>query len=356
MSFLIQQWEPTAVRRRVPFRLFTSNGTSPDTNASDGTVLLTINGAAQISGGSISVISANAGMYYAEPSASNVSVLGSVAVYTDTIATDFPQHVATIQVVNFDPFGDTLASSNSRLQGGTVSSLTLGSGETTRDGWFNGATVILKFANGDVIANEISVYTGNGTLCSLKNPLPFAPPSSTTYFIIPGTYNDLSTQSVRGVNNFSNLSGSFSGLTVQGLSNYANISNVTLHAGTHSNVTIQGVTRVNSGVTLNADTHSGATIQGVTRLNSNVTLNANTHSGATIQGVSNPANIIASHLSYDLGNSRLVQDAYHMIRNRKDVAADGSSVTFYLTDDTTVLFDASATSGAAPLRSMNPLP
>jgi hypothetical protein len=83
-----------------------------------------------------------------------------------------------------------------------------------------------------------------------------------------------------------------SDVTIKGIENYANISNVTLHAGTHSNVTIQGVTRLNSNVTLNADTHSGATIQGLSNYAniSNVTLHAGTHSGATVQGVSNYAN------------------------------------------------------------------
>ena len=68
---------------------------------------------------------------------------------------------------------------------------------------------------------------------------------------------------------------------------------VGLKAGTHSEVTIQGVTRVNSGVTLNANTHSGATIQGLSNYAniSNVTLHAGTHSGATVQGVSNYANL-----------------------------------------------------------------
>lgn len=68
----------------------------------------------------------------------------------------------------------------------------------------------------------------------------------------------------------------------------AAFSTVTLAPGTHSSVTIQGVTRVNSGVTLNADTHSGATIQGLSNYAniSNVTLAAGTHSGATIQGLS----------------------------------------------------------------------
>src|SRR5690349_24090696 len=100
MTFWIEKDEATAARRRVPFRLFKSDGTSPETGASNGTMLGSLNGAAQLSLGSISVVSANAGQYYFEFSQSNVSTLGSLALYTDTIATDFPQHIANVQIVN----------------------------------------------------------------------------------------------------------------------------------------------------------------------------------------------------------------------------------------------------------------
>jgi hypothetical protein len=103
-----------------------------------------------------------------------------------------------------------------------------------------------------------------------------------------GTHSDVT---IKGIQNYANISsvtlnaGTHSGATVQGLSNYANISNVTLHAGTHSNVTIQGLSNYAniSNVTLHAGTHSNVTIQGVTRLNSGVTLNANVHSGASVE-------------------------------------------------------------------------
>lgn len=264
MSFFIELNEGTATRRRVPFRLFLSDGTSPDTNASNGTMLLSVNGAAQIvSGASISAVSANAGMYYNELSASNVSVLGSIALYTDTLATDFPQHVATVQVVNSNPFS---------------------------------------------------------------------------------TQSNVTAVGVSGIN-----AGSYSGVTLQGLSNYANISNVTLHAGTHSNVTIQGVTRLNSnvtpnnalysGVTVRLDlvaysgatvgvgdfapgNYSGVTIQGVTRVNSNVTPANATYSAITVQVAGLvPASFTAGALDAAALASDAVQEIADVV-NVEGVLAD----------------------------------
>lgn len=52
-----------------------------------------------------------------------------------------------------------------------------------------------------------------------------------------------------------------SGVTIKGIENYANISSVTLNAGTHSGATIQGVTRVNSSVTPADATYSAVTVR-----------------------------------------------------------------------------------------------
>ena len=172
MSFLIELDEGTAAERRVPMRLFTSDGTSPDTGASDDTVLLSINGGAQTpSAGSVSAVSANAGMYYTELSQANVGTLGSIAVWHDD--GDFPQHVATVQVVNFNPL-----SSQSNL---------------------------------DISGNTIAGDTNTATLI--------------------GALNDIDG------------------------------SGVTLHAGTHSNVTIQGVTLLNSAVSVRPTSEVSGNIQ-----------------------------------------------------------------------------------------------
>lgn len=171
---------------------------------------------------------------------------------------------------------------------------------------------------------------------------------------------------------------------------------VTLAPGTHSNVTIQGVTRLNSSVTLNADTHSGATIQGLTRINSSVTIANADYSSVTVRvspqaysgltvGVSNIAlgsysgvtfgvdnikpqsysgvsfevmninrssmqsqadRILLRALATESDAGRSVQDALRVLRNR--VALAGSIMTVYTEDDATSAWTSSiATSAVA---------
>jgi hypothetical protein len=266
MSFLIDKDESDANRRRVPFRLFLSNGTAPDTNASDGTMLGSVNGAAQISLGSISVVSANAGQYYFGLSQSNVSVLGSIALYTDTIATDFPQHVATVQVINSNIMSTQSNSLVTAIAAGTYSGVTIqglsriNSSVTIADGTYSAVSV--RHQAGDY---------GSITTFGVSK-------------IAAASYSGVTIQGVSNVSASADIisdittgvwyAGTRSGVTIQGISNYANISNVTLHAGTHSNVTIQGISNYRniSNVTLHAGTHSDVTIQGITRVNSNVSV------------------------------------------------------------------------------------
>lgn len=209
MAFIVEKDESDAGRRTVGFRLFGSNGTSPATTFSTGTILGSLNGAAQLSLGSASVVSANAGQYAFALSQSNVSVLGSWDLFTDALVV-FPQHVAKVQVVNNNPMSTQ--------------------------------------SNVDISARTALGVTRLDSSVTLRAVV-------------------------------------HSGATIKGIENYANISDVTLHAGTHSGATVQGVSRVNSGVTLNADSHSGATIQGLSNYAniSNVTLHAGVHSGATVQ-------------------------------------------------------------------------
>lgn len=335
MPFIVERDEATAGRRFVPFHLFASTGTGPFTSGSNITMLASLNGAAQISLGSVSAVSANAGQYGFQLTASNVSTLGSLALYTDNVA-HFAQHVATVQVVNYNP-------------------MSVQSGVIIAGGSYSSTTVRL-----DLVAySGATVGAGN-----------FA----------PGVYSGVSF-SVRdsGIANSSFQAGTFSNLTVQGAVNLD--SSVTLRAVTHSGATVQGVNRINSGVTLNADTHSGATIQGlsnyanisnvtlhagthssvtiqgVTRLNSNVTLNANTHSGATVEAVqfistAGERSLASSYLSTNLGNSRLIQEAYFALRNRVQIS--GSTGTVFRTDDSTSAWTFSATTADFPLSGLDP--
>ena len=139
MAFLIERDEATAGRRFVPFRLFNSDGTGPFTSGSNITMLASLNGAAQLSLGSVSVVSATAGMYGMQLTQSNCSTLGSLALYTDNAA-HYAQHVATVQVVNNNPFsthsgviiaGGSYSSTTVRLDLVAYSGATVGAGNFT---------------------------------------------------------------------------------------------------------------------------------------------------------------------------------------------------------------------------------
>jgi hypothetical protein len=152
-----------------------------------------------------------------------------------------------------------------------------------------------------------------------------------------------------------------SGATIKGIENYANISNVTLAAGTHSSVTIQGLSNYAniSNVTLAAGTHSSVTIQGLSNYAniSSVTLNVGSHSGATIDGVriiATPGerSIASSLLSTNIGSSRLIQEAFFVLRNRVQIS--GSTGTVFHPDDSTSAWTFSVTTGTSPLAGIDP--
>jgi hypothetical protein len=151
------------------------------------------------------------------------------------------------------------------------------------------------------------------------------------------------------------------------VNNYANISNVTLHAGTHSGVTIQGVTRINSGVTLNANTHSGATIAGIvdggivaSTLASGVITSAKFASGAidavalaTDAGQEIADRVLNRNMEGGSDAGRLVKHTLAPLRNK--VSIEGSTLTVYGADDSTSLWTAVVTTGTDPISGVDPV-
>lgn len=337
--FQIEKDEATAGRRFVPFHLFASTGTGPFTGGSNITMLGSLNGAAQISLGSVSVVSANAGQYGMQLSQSNVSTLGSLALYTDNVA-HFPQHVATVQVVNYNPMS---IQSGVIIAGGSYSSTTVRLDLVA----YSGATVGAgNFAAGVYSGVSFSIRDSGIANTSFQE---------TTYsrVTVQGVVNVDSGVSIRA--------GTHSSVTIQGLSNYANISSVTLNAGTHSGATVQGVSNYAniSNVTLHAGTHSDVTIQGVTLLNSTVTLRANVHSGATVEAVqfvstAGERSIASSLLSTNMGGTtpRLFQQGWELLRNR--VTISGSTMTVFKGDDATSSWTATISTGTATVYGVTP--
>jgi hypothetical protein len=283
----IYRSEASASLRRVPIWLVLSNGTAPATAEAGGQPQINWipRGAATVNtAATLSLVSANAGEYYVELTASEVSALGMAAIHYRS-ATAIP---------NSTYFGITnIDSGNSRDMGITAFS-------------------------------EVTLHAGT-----------------------------------------------HSGATIQGIANYANISNVTLSAGVHSGATVQGVQRVDStvtavtisAVTLAGGTYSNVTIGGVNRVMSAVTLAAGTFSDVTVR-VENVTTVDTAAIADRLlgraiqggaDGGRTVTQALRTLRNR--VLLDGSTMTIFAEDDATSSWTASVTTTAdtSHLNEINPV-
>ena len=447
MAFLIEKDEATAARRRVPFRLFTSNGTSPDTNASDGTILWSVNGGAQLSAKSISAISAAAGLYYVEFSQSNVSVLGSIAAYTDTIATDFPQHVANVQVVNNNPMsihsgviiaGGSYSSTTVRLDSVVHSGATVGAGNFA-PGVYSGvsfsirdsgiATSSFQAGNYSGVSVEIKtkgIATNSITTSAIYSALTWGGIDNITprnysgvsvevltggiqtTSIGAGTYSSMSV-SIRagGIQTTSVGAGTYSGFTVGGLADPTEIWNAsrssysafggfgaasqvvsvrTAQGGTVSTITLNSAETTTDGffngcllMIQYADgsragaiisTYSGSAKSALfinalpVAVPSNATyiiypgvdasIGLSVWSSYFTRGLDAAGNrsIASSILSTNLGNARFVQQAVELLRNR--VFISGSTGTVYQTDDTTSSWTFSVTTSTSAIAGFDP--
>lgn len=292
-----------------------------------------------------------------------------------------------------------------------TSNITLSSNETARDGFYNGCFIQFQYADGSFFGDYISVYTGSTKGVKLQTALPVAGSSGMSYTIYPsGQLADLGTvwnasRAAYGVAGsfgqytYSQLTGGSAGtintanFPSSGGSTAAQIATevwgfATRNLNSYSTATIAGVTSVGTvqqaassySAFLAPGTHSGATVGGVSNTanfpSSNSLANAdavwNSYLTRTLQGNSSAATIgfvqsvltvqqvsdlgkraiAASHLSYDLGNSRLVQEAHFAVRNRVQVGT--STMTVYQPDDATPSWTASVTSGQFPIASTDP--
>ena len=274
-------------------------------------------------------------------------------------------------------------------------------GGVATDNFYNNSAVKITRGTGAGQTGEISNYTGSNTSAAMTNAWTTAPDGTSEFVVIPiaslagGTVPtaaanadavwdearaDHTASGSYGQFTFSQATGT-SGGTVQGvlhavyaseitgtLNTFDDLNNidgsgVTLHAGTHSDVTIQAATQITSQVSLLGGSYSdvtiGATLEAATA--SGVTLHAGTHSNATVAGVSNVAAIATagrtaiarSFMSLDVGNSRIVQEYLWPLRNRVEV--EGSVVTIYKPDDTTSAWTGSVTTSYDALSGVNPL-
>ena len=184
MTWLIEQNESVASRRVVEFRTFKSDGTSPDTGSSNSSLRMSIGGNAQFTPNAlVSAISANAGMYYFVLNQSDVSALGNHPLWYEGA---FPQHVATAQVVGFNPFSRTSAFTSADSVGlkavthsqatvgglanysnlsGNISNLTV----RVQPMAYSGLTVEVNNASGDVSSRWTVGVASTSTIAGVTN-------------------------------------------------------------------------------------------------------------------------------------------------------------------------------------------
>ena len=285
---------------------------------------------------------------------------------------------------------------------GAASAIKLTGGVATND-YYNNAQVKITIGTGAGQTREISDYAGSTVSATLNTAWATNPDATSEFVVIPrasqagatvptaAQISDAVWDEARADHTADGSTGQYvlsqqtgastSGATIGGVTTVASVleiagtlntlddlnnidgSGVTLHAGSHSDVTIQGVTQILSQVSILGGNYSdvtiAATLEAATA--SGVTLHAGTHSNATIPGVSNVAAIATagrdaiaqSLLSLDVGNSRIVQEYLWPLRNRVEI--EGSTVTVYKPDDTTSSWTGSLSTATFALSGVNPL-
>lgn len=237
----------------VPFRAFLSNGTAPDTGLSNDSIRGSANGAAQFTlTNKVSAVSANAGMYAIVTTASETSVLGTLALWYDQ--GDFPQHIANIEVVNANPY-----SQMSNIAAKTYSGVTFGSLATLVAGDYSSS---ITFGVGLIKAGTYSGVTlGVNNIDKAVGAI-----SGLSFGPIPGDYGSTFTVGVSNIK-----AATYSGVTVE-----TQGGSFSLAPGVYSDVTVQ-INGIAPG------SYSGVSIDGVTRVNSSVTIANAEYSSVTVR-------------------------------------------------------------------------
>lgn len=298
-------------------------------------------------------------------------------------------------------FGEYVYSQVTGISTGTVFGVTDvsnfpgGSGSTpgaiAREVWANSGRTLEGVSIATIFVDPRSVWSA--TRSTYTTPGSFG---EYVYSQVTGT----SSGTVQGVTRALNLSanGDKTGYSISGTKttldalNDINGSEVTLHAGTHSGATIQGVTRVNSSVTPANAEYSAITVRLGLVDYSGATVGAGNIAPAVYSGVSVEVKtggiqaaslgagtltaakfaagaVDAAALATDAGqeiadrvlnrniaggsdSGRLVKEALAPLRNRSLI--QGSVGTVYDTDDSTSLWTFSPSLGTAPIAGVDP--
>ena len=297
---MIYRSEASASLRRVPLWLVGSDGTSPASAEGGGQpqVNWLARGAATVNtAATLSLVSANAGEYYVELNASEVSALGVGAIHyrsANAIANS-----TYFQVVNFD------------------------SGDSTRLGM-----VALPNAAAAGAGGLLTFGTGTGQI----NPSAGS---------VDAQYLDLSSKLTVGVGKIA--AATYSGVTVDGV-NRVN-SSVTPANALYSAVTVRVDPQAYSGLTMGVNNIAAGSYSGVTVEVSNV-----------LQSVRSQFadDFLLRNIASGGAGGRSVQEALRVLRNRVEIS--GSTMTVYSEDDQSSSWTASVSTAAdaAAISAINP--
>lgn len=368
MTHLVEKDDATANNRTFHFRLFTSDGTSPDTTASGDSIIVARGSTTTfVPDVQIAAVHAAQGMYSAILSASNVSNLGPHSIYHTQGS--FPQEVVRFDVVNFNPY-----SNFSNIAAKTYSGVTVGSAATILAGNYSGVTI-----SGVTTTNNLD-KTGYGVTTIAAGTYSGVTVGSAAT-ILAGTYSG----ATLGINNIA--AGNYSGVTLSGITatnvlDKLDYNVATIDAGIYSGVTL-GVNNIApgtySGVTVGINNIAAGTYSGVTVGINNIA--AATYSGVTVGSAATilaggivatsfgASAIDAAALATDAGqeiadrvlvrsiaggadSGRSVGQALYVLRNRVD--ASSSIGTVYQVNDTTSAWTFSTTTADFPISSVDP--
>lgn len=289
MAILMEKDGGTANQRTVHFRLFTSNGTSPDTTASNDSVIVARGSTTTFTPNLlVTAVHSAQGMYSIQLSASDISNLGQHAVYHTQ--GDFPQHVAAIDVVNFNPYSTQSNILNISNLDATITSRSV-------------------FSSADSVGLKAQVHSG----------------------------------ATVGINNIA--AGTYSGVTVGSLA--------TIVAGDYGSSITFGVSTIKAGTYSGVTVGSAATILGGGIVASSFGASAiDAAALATDAGQEIADRILLRNIAGGSDSGRTVGTALYVLRNKLD--ASSSVGTVYQTDDASSAWTFSITTAVSPIAVVDP--
>jgi len=332
VSIVIFKDEASANSRTVPMRLFTSDGTSPDTGASNDSILqVTPSGATFTPNAKLVAAHAAQGMYVLTLTASDVSLAGTNALYHTQ--GDFSQHVANISVVAYNPFDAA------RL---ALSDITLGPRDYGSNTTFGVSTIKAGTYSGVTVGSAATILAGtySGVTVGINN-------------IAAGNYSGVTTSGVTTTNNLdktgygvtSIAAGTYSGVTVGSLA--------TIPAGDYSSSITFGVGGIKAGTYSGVTVGSAATILAGGIVTTSFGASAiDAAALATDAGQEIADRLLLRSIAGGADSGRTVGTALYVLRNK----VDGSSSvgTVYQIDDATSAFTFSITTGTFPIATADP--